>query len=81
MRARARTLVSASVQPPFATTDTPITKLIPSSGEALPVIGIGTNRWVADTSPEETQAFRDVLTVFRNQGGRVIDTAPVLPHL
>ena len=60
----------------FATTDTPITKLIPSSGEALPVIGIGTNRWVADTSPEETQAFRDVLTVFRDQGGRVIDTAP-----
>lgn len=60
----------------FATNDTPITKLIPSSGEALPVIGIGTNRWVADTSPEEAQVFRNVLTVFRQNGGRVIDTAP-----
>jgi len=60
----------------LAANESPITKLIPSSGEALPVIGIGTNRWVADASPDETQAFREVLTVFRENGGRVIDTAP-----
>jgi len=60
----------------LAANEKPITKMIPSSGEALPVIGIGTNRWVADTSPAEKQALREVLTVFRNNGGRVIDTAP-----
>ncbi|NND53796.1 MAG: aldo/keto reductase [Gammaproteobacteria bacterium] len=60
----------------FAAGETPITKLIPSSGEALPVIGIGTNRWVAGGSPAEAQAFRDVLKVFRDGGGRVVDTAP-----
>ena len=54
----------------------PITKAIPSSGERLPVIGIGTNRWAAAGPASEIQALRDTLRTFRSGGGRVIDTAP-----
>lgn len=53
-----------------------ITKRIPSSGEALPVIGIGTNRWVSAGPASEIDGLRATLRVFRDMGGRVIDTAP-----
>ena len=53
-----------------------ITKKISSTGEALPVIGIGTNRWVAAGSQSEISALRETLRTFRNLGGQVIDTAP-----
>ncbi len=52
-------------------------KVIPGSGEKIPVIGIGTNRWIADGSPDEMQRFRATLKRFFDFGGRVIDTAPV----
>jgi len=54
----------------------PITRAIPSSGERLPVIGIGTNRWVAAGPASQMRALRDTLQAFRAGGGRVIDTAP-----
>lgn len=60
----------------LASAPQPITKLIPSSGEALPVIGIGTNRWVAAATASEMQQLRDTLRIFHDNGGRVIDTAP-----
>jgi len=53
-----------------------ITKAIPGSRELLPVIGIGTNRWVVDGDPEEMAALRATLSAFHAEGGRVIDTAP-----
>lgn len=54
-----------------------VLKKIPSSGEALPVVGIGTARRfdVAATAPERAQ-IKDVLRLFAQMGGRVIDTAP-----
>jgi aryl-alcohol dehydrogenase-like predicted oxidoreductase len=52
-------------------------KAIPGTGEKIPVIGMGTNRWVADGSPEDMQRFRATLERFFDFGGRVIDTAPV----
>jgi aryl-alcohol dehydrogenase-like predicted oxidoreductase len=52
-----------------------IRRVIPSSGEAVPVVGIGTNRY--RTGPEEIIApLRDTLRTFVELGGRVIDTAP-----
>ncbi len=54
----------------------PITKTIPGTDERLPVIGIGTNRWVAAGQEAEIQGLRDSLQAFRDNGGRVIDTAP-----
>ena len=54
-----------------------IERAIPSSGERLPVIGIGTaRRWEQATTPAEMPPLRDVLRQFAERGGKVIDTAP-----
>ena len=51
-----------------------ITKAIPSSGEKLPVIGLGTNQYSV-TAAEEIAARREVLKHFPELGAKVIDTA------
>ncbi|MEZ4425261.1 MAG: aldo/keto reductase [Gemmatimonadota bacterium] len=53
------------------------TRAIPSSGEELPVVGLGSARTfsVRPGSPE-VDALREVLRLFHAQGGRVFDTAP-----
>jgi diketogulonate reductase-like aldo/keto reductase len=53
-----------------------ITKPVPSSGEQLPVIGIGTNAFSVD-SPGDMAPLRDVLEMLPQLGGTVIDTARV----
>jgi aryl-alcohol dehydrogenase-like predicted oxidoreductase len=54
-----------------------ITKPIPSSGEHLPVIGVGTaRRYEAAPTEAERQPLRETLRRFQQLGGRVIDTAP-----
>jgi len=51
-----------------------ITKAIPSSGERLPVIGLGTNAYgVSD--PTEYAARKEVLARMPDLGGSVVDTA------
>jgi aryl-alcohol dehydrogenase-like predicted oxidoreductase len=52
-----------------------ITKPIPSSGEQIPVVGVGTNRYSVNTA-EEMAPLRDVLRRLPQLGGSVIDTAP-----
>lgn len=55
-----------------------ITRPIPSSGEAMPVIGLGT--WqVFDVGADERarQPLRTVLREFADAGARVIDTSPM----
>jgi aryl-alcohol dehydrogenase-like predicted oxidoreductase len=52
-----------------------IMKPIPSTGEQIPVVGLGTNRYRA-TTPEEMAPLREVLRAMPGQGGKVIDTAP-----
>lgn len=51
-----------------------ITKTIPSTGEKLPVIGLGTNAYSV-TAPEDVQARREVLQHFPEVGAKVVDTA------
>lgn len=51
-----------------------ITKVIPSTGEKLPVVGLGTNAYSV-TAPEELAARREVLEHFPKLGAKVIDTA------
>jgi len=54
-----------------------IERAIPSSGERLPVIGVGTaRRWEKATAPAEMAPLLDVLRQFAERGGKVIDTAP-----
>ena len=52
-----------------------LARAIPSSGERLPVIGVGTNRF-GETSAEELAARRAVLARLAQLGGKVVDTAP-----
>jgi aryl-alcohol dehydrogenase-like predicted oxidoreductase len=51
-----------------------ITKPIPSSGEQIPVVGIGTNQYSV-TAPDEIAARREVLEHLPRLGGKVVDTA------
>jgi len=53
-----------------------ITKTIRGTNERLPLIGLGTNRWVAAGDKSVIDELRSALAVFRELGGRVIDTAP-----
>ncbi|HRP75739.1 MAG TPA: aldo/keto reductase [Rhodocyclaceae bacterium] len=54
-----------------------ITKPIPSSGERIPVIGIGTaRRYDVDGSAAARVPLREVLRTFPELGGRLVDTAP-----
>ena len=50
-------------------------KSIPSTGEALPVIGLGT--WQTFDVRGDTTAQRDVLRLFAELGGRVVDSSPM----
>jgi len=53
-----------------------IMNAIPATGEKLPAIGIGTNRYKVGTL-EEDALLNATLDAFTALGGRVIDTAPV----
>ncbi len=53
-----------------------ITKPIPSTGEALPVIGVGTNAYSVE-GEEALAPIREVLERLPQLGGKVIDTARV----
>jgi|TARA_B100000315_G_scaffold89674_1_gene82453 aryl-alcohol dehydrogenase-like predicted oxidoreductase len=60
-----------------ATTPKLITRPIPSSGEEIPVVGIGTaRRYNVGTSAEERDPLRNVLRSLPQMGGRLVDTAP-----
>jgi aryl-alcohol dehydrogenase-like predicted oxidoreductase len=52
-------------------------KKIPSSGESIPIIGIGTARRYEDVkSADEKIPLRETIRRFAEPGGKVIDTAP-----
>jgi aryl-alcohol dehydrogenase-like predicted oxidoreductase len=53
-----------------------IRKAIPSSGELVPVIGLGTNRYGVGDDAEKRAVLRAALKRFHELGGTVIDTAP-----
>lgn len=74
---RAAALGAAALVAPraVAAQDAPVTKTIPSSGERIPVIGIGTNRYRSG-DPAYVARLRDTLAAFAARGGRVVDTAP-----
>jgi aryl-alcohol dehydrogenase-like predicted oxidoreductase len=67
--AASRTLLAAG-------TSAAITKAIPSSGQKIPVIGIGTNNFNV-TDAGEIAARKGVLDKLPGLGGAVVDTAPL----
>lgn len=53
-----------------------IQRAIPSTGELLPVVGIGTARSYEHPTPAELPVLREVLEKFPELGGKLLDTAP-----
>jgi len=61
----------------FAQAESLIQKKIPSSGESIPVIGIGTARRYEDVKTDAEKApLRETLRQFQLLGGKVIDSSP-----
>jgi aryl-alcohol dehydrogenase-like predicted oxidoreductase len=61
---------------------------IPSSGQQVPAVGIGTVKFRGSPGTDEMKPFRQTLETFHRLGGRVVDTSPnygnseqVLGHL
>ena len=53
-----------------------IKRKIPSSGEAIPIMGLGTNRYGVGDSADARAPLQEALARFHELGGAVIDTAP-----
>jgi len=74
---------AAAVVLPVTTQDatessTMLTRTIPSSGETLPVIGLGTWRaFDVDLTSDIRRQLEEVLSLFVKLGGRVIDSSPM----
>ena len=64
--------------PPASAAEEPlIARPIPSTGERLPAMGIGTSRrYEVAVTPEATAPLREAVERFVALGGKVIDTAP-----
>jgi diketogulonate reductase-like aldo/keto reductase len=55
-----------------------LTRIIPSSGEKLPVIGLGTWRaFDVDLTADVRRQSEEVLSLFVKLGGRVVDSSPM----
>jgi aryl-alcohol dehydrogenase-like predicted oxidoreductase len=70
-------LASVSGAPAIAAASELLRKPIPSSGELVPIIGLGTNRYGVGDDADKRAALRAALERFRQLGGTVIDTAPM----
>ncbi|QCI12520.1 aldo/keto reductase [Pseudomonas putida] len=76
----AATLGMLAAVSPWLQAATPVgllTRAIPSTGEALPVIGAGTSgSFEVEPGSDQYQQLKDVLKAFFDGGGKVIDTSP-----
>lgn len=67
---------AGGAEPPRA--PSPLTRRIPSSGENLPVIGLGTwQTFDVGPSPAERAPLEEVLREFAALGGKLIDSSPM----
>src|SRR5947209_19896352 len=71
-------LFSPSPMSAASKSSTILTRAIPSSGEKLPVIGLGTWRtFDVDLTTDNRRQLEEVLSLFVKLGGRVIDSSPM----
>lgn len=71
---------AAGIIPGIARAENPtmITRPIPTSGEALPVIGLGTWQvFDVKSTPEEIDLRRRIVELLLDRGGSLIDTSPM----
>jgi len=67
--------LTAAFGPGYAQQAMP-TRRIPSTGEPLPVIGLGSSKVVAEIAAEGVEPLRQVLSALVAAGGRMVDTWP-----
>lgn len=72
----AGSLLAGGVPAAFAGPAGVIKRPIPSSGEMIPIIGLGTNRYGVGDSEEARIPLQEALARFHEWGGTLIDTAP-----
>jgi aryl-alcohol dehydrogenase-like predicted oxidoreductase len=72
----AGTLIAGGVPAAVAGPSGVIKRPIPSSGEMIPIIGLGTNRYGVGGSEEARAPLQGALARFHEWGGTIIDTAP-----
>lgn len=68
---------AGGTSPLLAQTGALLKKTIPSSGETITPIGIGTNRYGVSESETERAPLRETMARFAELGGQVMDTAAV----
>jgi len=69
---------AAAVGKPLLASPGPmLERAIPSSGEKIPVVGLGTNRYGVGSSADERAPLKQALGRFHELGGAMIDTAPM----
>jgi diketogulonate reductase-like aldo/keto reductase len=74
-RALVAAIAAAAIRPAFAAARI-LMKRIPSSGEEIPAVGIGT--WQTfDVRGDAREPLREVLKLFHQAGGRVVDSSPM----
>jgi diketogulonate reductase-like aldo/keto reductase len=77
-RALLAALMAGSIVKPVMAETSLISRKIPSSGEALPVIGVGTwQTFDAGDDPAARAPLAEVLKLFAQAGGRVVDSSPM----
>ena len=69
-------LIAAGGPAALATPADIIRRRIPSSGELIPIMGLGTNRYGVGESADARAPLQKTLERFHELGGTVIDTAP-----
>jgi diketogulonate reductase-like aldo/keto reductase len=70
--------ISASRGQAASESSTMLTRAIPSSGEKLPVIGLGTwQTFDIDPASPERKQLEEVLSLFVKLGGKVVDSSPM----
>jgi aryl-alcohol dehydrogenase-like predicted oxidoreductase len=77
LKAGAGAVVTLGASNVLAQSSAVIQKTIPSSGETIPPVGIGTNRYGVGDSEAERAPLRDTMARFVELGGKVMDTASV----
>ncbi|MBE0620807.1 MAG: aldo/keto reductase [Burkholderiales bacterium] len=78
LRLAAGATAAALMPSALAAAPAQLMRKIPKSGEALPAVGLGSSRtFDVGTAAVERSALREVLKLFVEQGGRVVDSSPM----
>lgn len=78
LRLAAGATAAALIAPVMASTQVQLMRKIPKTGEALPAIGLGSwQTFDVGAAAGERSVQREVLKLFIEQGGRVVDSSPM----